>query len=537
MGIYLNPNNDSFQMMLNTDTYVDKSMLINYTNEIFATEKRFACVSRPRRFGKSVNLNMLSAYYSKGCNSRKMFEKLKIAENTDWDKHLNKYNVIHINMQEFLSNSNSMEELLDLLERSLLWDLIEEFNDVRLFDDKNLSRTMKDIYNQKKIKDKDGNERSIPFVILIDEWDCIFREHSNDKEAQKKYLDFIRNWLKDKNYVALAYMTGILPIKKYGTHSALNMFDEYSMTNSGKLSEYTGFTEKEVAELCERYHKNPDEMRYWYNGYQINSSVHLYCPKSVISAIDMGKYDNYWSRTETYEALAKYIAMDMDGLHNAAEQLLAGQKVKIDINTFQNDMTSMQSRDDVLTLLIHLGYLSYLQETEEVYIPNKEVRGEFVVGMRAEGKWEKCIEAIQQSKEVLELTLNRKSADVAEYIEKIHRENCDPKHYNNEQALRYTVLISYFYAREKYMIIQEMPSGNGFVDILLLPNFRNPTGIPIIIELKYNQSADSAIEQIKNRNYPDIIKDYNKILLVGINYNKNSKDKKHECKIEEYTMN
>ena len=305
MGIYLNPNNDSFQMMLNTDTYVDKSMLINYTNEIFATEKRFACVSRPRRFGKSVNLNMLSAYYSKGCNSRKMFEKLKIAENKDWDKHLNKYNVIHINMQEFLSNSNSMDELLNLLERSLLWDLIEEFGDVRLFDDKNLSRTMKDIYNQKRMKDKDGNERSIPFVILIDEWDCIFREHGSDKEAQKKYLDFIRNWLKDKNYVALAYMTGILPIKKYGTHSALNMFDEYSMTNSGKLSEYTGFTEKEVSELCEHYHKNPDEMRYWYNGYQINSSVHLYCPKSVISAIDMGKYDNYWSRTETYEALAK----------------------------------------------------------------------------------------------------------------------------------------------------------------------------------------------------------------------------------------
>ena len=225
MGIYLNPNNDSFQMMLNTDTYVDKSMLINYTNEIFATEKRFACVSRPRRFGKSVNLNMLSAYYSKGCDSRKMFEKLKIAENTDWDKHLNKYNVIHINMQEFLSNSNSMEELLNLLERSLLWDLIAEFSDVRLVDDRNLSRTMKDIYNQKRIKDKDGNERSIPFVILIDEWDCIFREHGSDKEAQKKYLDFIRNWLKDKNYVTLAYMTGILPIKKYGTHSALNMFD------------------------------------------------------------------------------------------------------------------------------------------------------------------------------------------------------------------------------------------------------------------------------------------------------------------------
>lgn len=525
MGIYLNPRNDSFQMSLNTETYVDKSMLIKYTNELFSTEKRFICVSRPRRFGKSVNLNMLAAYYSRGCDSREMFSLLKLAQTSGWDKHLNRYNVIHINMQKFLSNSNSMDELLALLTRNLIKDFKKAYKHYEDIDyESGLSFCMEEIYA----------EEDIPFVILIDEWDCIFREHRDDKKSQEKYLDFIRSWLKDQSYVALAYMTGILPIKKYGTHSALNMFSEYSMTNSGKIAEFTGFSEPEVAELCERYNKDLNEMRYWYNGYQINKSVHLYCPRSVVAAIDMGKYDNYWSRTETYEALAKYIAMDMDGLHEAAELLLSGQKIKIDINTFQNDMTSMNNRDDIFTLLVHLGYLSYLQETEEVFIPNKEVRGEFLTSMRAEGKWKKCIDAVQQSKELLNLTISGKADEVAEHIERVHRESCDPKHYNNEQALRYTVLISYFYAREKYTVIQEIPAGNGFADILLLPNFQNPTGIPIIIELKYDKSADSAIKQIKDRHYPDAVKDYDRLLLVGINYDKDSPDKKHECVIEEF---
>ena len=232
--------------------------------------------------------------------------------------------------------------------------------------------------------------------------------------------------------------------------------------------------------------------------------------------------------------LSKYIAFDFDGLNEAVSLLLAGESISVDIRSFQNDMYSMQRKDDILTLLVHLGYLGYLFDTKEVYIPNKEVFDEFVTAMTVEGKWAKTIEAVQQSKELLKLTINGKADEVAEHIERIHRESCDPKHYNNEQALRYTVLISYFYAREKYTVIQEMPTGNGFADILLLPNFQNPTGIPIIIELKYDKSADSAIKQIKDRHYPDAVKDYEKMLLVGINCDKDSPDKKHECVIEEF---
>ena len=525
MGIYLNPRNDSYEEICNSDIFVDKSELISFTNNKIRKSGKYICVSRPRRFGKSVNLNMLAAYYSKGCDSRKMFEGLKISGTKDWDEHLNKYNVIHINMQKFLSNSNSMDELLALLTRNLIRDFKKAYKHYEDIDyESGLSFCMEEIFA----------EENIPFIILIDEWDCIFREHRDDKNAQEKYLDFIRSWLKDQSYVALAYMTGILPIKKYGTHSALNMFDEYSMVDSGDIADYTGFTESEVNALCTEYGLNIEQMRYWYDGYKLNTNTHLYCPRSVVASISRKRYDSYWSKTETFEALSKYIAFDFDGLNEAVSLLLAGESIPVDIRSFQNDMYSMQRKDDILTLLVHLGYLGYLFDTKEVYIPNKEVFDEFVTAMTVEGKWAKTIEAVQQSKELLKLTINGKADEVAEHIERIHRESCDPKHYNNEQALRYTVLISYFYAREKYTVIQEMPTGNGFADILLLPNFQNPTGIPIIIELKYDKSADSAIKQIKDRHYPDAVKDYDRLLLVGINYDKDSPDKKHECVNEEF---
>ena len=524
MGIYLNPRNNGFAEACESDIYIDKSELIAFTNKKLGKLGKCICVSRPRRFGKSVNMNMLSAFYSRGCDSREMFEKLKIVKMPDWDKHLNKYNVIHINMQRFLSNTHSMDELLNLLKRSLLWELTDEFSDVRLFDETNLTRTMMDIYNKK----------NIPFVILIDEWDCIFREHKDDKKAQEKYLDFIRDWLKDQSYVALAYMTGILPIKKYGTHSALNMFDEYSMVDSGEIAGRTGFTEDEVEELCTKYGMDIEQMRYWYDGYQLNDDVHLYCPRSVVASIDRKRFDNYWSKTETFEALSKYIRFDFDGLNEAVSRLLSGERVAVDIRSFQNDMYSMQTKDDILTLLIHLGYLGYLFDTKETYIPNKEIFDEFVTAMKFEGKWKQTIEAVEKSRELLALTLAGRSDEVAAHIEEVHRQGCDPKHYNNEQALRYTVLIAYFYAREKYTVFQELPSGNGYADIVFLPNFQNPDGIPILVELKYDKSAKSAIQQIKDRHYPDVLKNYDKILLVGINYDKDSDNKKHECIIEEF---
>ena len=232
---------------------------------------------------------------------------------------------------------------------------------------------MKDIYAKTK--------RS--FVILIDEWDCLFREYQQDQNAQKKYLDFLRAWLKDKDYVALAYMTGILPIKKYGSHSALNMFTEYSMTDPGDMAEYFGFTEQEVSDLCKKYQMSFDEAKQWYDGYDLiahhqsgDRYYSMYSPKSVVEAMLRHKFGTYWNQTETYEALKIYIQMDMDGLQDSVVRMLAGESVSINIGTFSNDMTTFATKDDILTLLVHLGYLTYDSIRETAAIPNKEVSQE-----------------------------------------------------------------------------------------------------------------------------------------------------------------
>ncbi|MGN1087249.1 MAG: AAA family ATPase, partial [Porcipelethomonas sp.] len=367
MGIYLNSDNTDFQRALNSKIYIDKSELIKYTNSVMNTEQQFICVSRPRRFGKSMAANMLTAYYSRGCNSKELFQNLKISGSCDFEKHLNKYNVIHMNMQEFLSESDSMEEMLQLIQKTILFDLTEEFPDVRYFDNTKLLRSLRDVFAKYRL----------PFIFVIDEWDCIFRVHKEDTESQKKYLDFLRNLLKDQSYVALAYMTGILPVKKYGEHSALNMFTEISMTGARPIEEFTGFTEGEVKGLCDKYEMSFEETKGWYDGYCVDG-VSIYNPKSVVEAMLRGKFSNYWTKTETYEALKEYIEMNFDGLRDKILQMIAGGKTSVNPDKFQNDMTTFHSADDVLTLLVHLGYLTYDDQKREIWIPNNEVQQEFI---------------------------------------------------------------------------------------------------------------------------------------------------------------
>jgi len=290
MGDYLNPGTASFEESLHSELYVDKSLLIAVTNSKVKTSQKYLCVSRPRRFGKSVAANMLAAYYSCDINSAELFDTLKIAENPFYLDFRNQYNVIKVNMQEFLSLSSSAENLIDLLQAELIRELQEKYS-VRT---DNLIWAMKDAYKQ--------SNRS--FVILIDEWDCLFREYRDDEKAQQAYLDFLRLWLKDQPYVGLAYMTGILPIKKYGTHSALNMFWEYTMTEPGEFAEFFGFTDEEVRGLCERFRMDYEETRAWYDGYRLvthsmkgDRLYSMYSPKSITEAMSRHNFGPYWNQT------------------------------------------------------------------------------------------------------------------------------------------------------------------------------------------------------------------------------------------------
>ena len=388
MGIFVNPGNASFAEALNSKIYVDKSGLISVINHRLKTKQKYICVSRPRRFGKSLNLEMLAAYYSKGCDSSRLFDNLVISKTESYAEYLNKYNVIYLNMQDFLSISKSVEEMIEILTESLMIDFEDCFPDVKLYPRFGLSYNLKRIYESTKKVTVEDNGGSVteyePFVFLIDEWDCIMRENMDNKDAQKTYLDFIRNLLKDKPYVALAYMTGILPIKKYGTHSSINMFYEYSMLESEPFQTYTGFIGEEVKALCDEYSIDFESMKAWYYGYDLDGTE-LYCPQSVLMAIDKKTFSNYWTRSETYEALAKYISMNFDGLHETIEKLLAGQEQPVDTRTFSNDMVTFTNKDDILTLLIHLGYLGYKSKKKTVYIPNKEIYYEYVASIRIKG--------------------------------------------------------------------------------------------------------------------------------------------------------
>lgn len=521
MGIYLNPGNNKFKRAVNSDIYVDKTGLIKYTNSIVDTLQSCVCVSRPRRFGKSMAADMLTAYYSKGCDSRELFSSLEIAKDENFEEHLNKYDTIFLNMQEFLSRSSNVKELLERVEGKVIRELKKQYPDVELYDENDLAETMQDIFA----------ESECPFIVIIDEWDCIFREFKHDKAAQEIYLDFLRDLLKDKEYIYLAYMTGILPIKKYGTHSALNMFDEFSMIDPGPLAEYVGFTEKEVEALCQKYQMDINEIKNWYDGYSFEEVESVYSQKSVVSCMRLGKLGNYWNQTETFEALQIYIDMNFEGLRDDILSMIAGETVPVNTRSFTNDMTTFRTEDDVLTLLIHLGYLGYRYADKTVFIPNEEIRSEYVSAI-AVSDWGEVSKALKNSADTLQAIWQGREEQVAEGIRQAHFETSHLQ-YNDENALSYTISLALYAARNFYTVHRELSGGKGFADIVYVPRKRFLDKPALVVELKWDKNAEGAIQQIKEKEYCRSLEEYKgNLLLVGINYDK--KTQVHTCKIEQY---
>ena len=520
MGIYLNPGNISFAKTIRSEIYVDKTGLIACTNEYLNTRDHYLCVSRPRRFGKSMTLEMLAAYYSCGCNSRELFAGFKIAQHKDFEKHLNQYDVIYLNMQQFLIEADA-GNVIKYLEQEVLRELRKVYGQYLDREGIRFAAALREIFV----------ETGRQFIFLIDEWDCVMRERQESETMQKQYLDFLRDLLKDQPYVALAYVTGILPVKKYGQHSALNMFWEYSMTNQKMLEEYTGFTEEEVKALCERYDMDLEEISSWYDGYRFKNYKHIYNPKSVVEAMTCRDCSNYWTSTETYEALKIYMEMDFDGLRAEIVQMLGGGRVRVNTRSFQNDMRNFNTKDDVLTLLIHLGYLGYDSNEKEAFIPNKEIIEEFENAMSV-GGWPNVMNVLKASEKLLEDTLRGDAESVAKELDKAHSEVASILTYNDENSLGCAIGLAYYSARKDYKLIRELPAGKGFADIafLPLPHTNNPA---MVVELKYDRSVSAAIQQIKDRKYIQALEGYTgEILLVGVNYNKDKANKPHSCVIE-----
>jgi hypothetical protein len=516
MGIYLNCDNEGFQICLNDYIYVDHSLLIEYTNDLIGRRDRYICVSRPRRFGKSTDANMLVAYYSKGCDSSSLFDDLKVSQIDSYQTHLNKHNVIKIDMQYFLTIAEDINDFFELFNE----EIIEELNEI--YDIKARRNILPLVLSKIYAKTNDK------FIFIIDEWDSVLRQYKDDKDIQRKYLDYLSALLKDKDYVSLVYMTGILPIRKYGNESVINMFKEITFIHPTPLEKFTGFTEEEVKQLCKQCDMSFEAMKDWYNGYRLDNNLSVYNPRSVVYALTDKKYGNYWTGTQTYEMLKGYL--NEYDLREDVLELLEGKEVIVNTSLFQNNISSFQSKDDVLTLLVHLGYLGYNSENKSVYIPNKEVKDEFVTAIQA-SSWGFITKLAKNSQELLEATINMDEEKVSKYLEVIH-DDVESKQYNSEYALSAVINIAYIAARDDYMIIQELPSGKGYADIAYIPKpgIHKPA---MVIELKYEQDVETAIDQIKKKNYPKKLEHYlDNLLLVGINYNK---DKEHECIIERYT--
>ena len=519
---YLNVGNAGFQSVKN-GIYVDKSELIAFINKTIGTSDKLTCVSRPRRFGKSFAAKMLSAYYDKSCDSRKLFQNLKISEDPSFEKYLNRYNVIYLDITWFISNVPNIRDTVSYLQKKVIHELHNLYPHIQENDE-----TLPMILSE--ISVSTGEK----FFIIIDEWDALFREAKENILLQEEYIQLLRGLFKSSltdTMIEAAYMTGILPIKKYGTQSALTDFREYTMIQPKKLAEYVGFTESEVQYLCQKYHMDFNDMKKWYDGYSFRSIPSVYSPNSVMESIKNEEFATYWTQTETYESLRMYINADFDGLKEDIISMLAGNRCRITTRKFQNDMINIGSKDDILTLLVHLGYLAFDSETSEIFIPNLEVADEFQNAVD-DGNWEEIAAALRTSDELLNATLAGNAEAVAEAIDAVHTESISVLSYNNENSLSCVISIAYFSARKDYVILRELPTGKGFADVVFLPR-KNSDKPPMIIELKWDKSANGAIKQIKEKQYYGALNKYEKnMLLVGINYNK--KTKKHECLIEKY---
>ncbi len=522
MGTYINIGNAGFQRIRRSE-YIDKSGLIAVVNKTLFTRQCFSCVTRCRRFGKSMAAKMLCAYYDHSCDSRSLFADLAIAKDPSFEEHLNKYPVIYLDMTSFVTRFSD-KDIVAEIDATLKADVLKAYPDVKVEDKNDLMECLVQIMEATDDQ----------FVFIIDEWDAICREFKAGTQAMDNYVNWLRRMFKEVNasrVFAGVYMTGILPIKKYKTESALNNFIEYSMVDPGDMAGFFGFTYDEVKALTQKHGADFEELVKWYEGYQIGDEPSMFNPNSVMQAISKKKCRSYWASTGAFDAVANYIQMNYEGLKDDIIKMLAGGRCFVNPTGFQNDMSIVRSKDDVLTVLIHLGYLSYDWNESECYIPNREVSGEMVNAVKM-NNWTHVVNAIEESRQLLQSTLAGNAEAVAQAIDAAHDEHTSILSYNDENSLACVLSIAYYYAANDYIIHRELATGKGYADLVLIPR-KNVDKPALVIELKYNKDADSAISQIKRKQYPDKVRQYtSNLLLVGINYDKQQKT--HECHIEKY---
>ena len=526
MGFFVNPNEEMLRISVNSRIYVDKSMLLHELNLLLNTEDRFVCVTRPRRFGKTMAGNMIAAYYGKTANSRQILEKLQIAQTDDFKTYLNAFNVIKFDVNAFSSRSNGKEDIVPLFTAKIREELIEEFPDCGIKQTDLLVDCIEKVYKKTKVQ----------FVIIIDEYDVLVREKAS-ATIFNSYLAFLNNMFKNADLApafALVYLTGIFPVVRDKIQSKLNLFTEYSMTDSMQLSEFVGFTEEETRSLCEQYHMDFEECKRWYNGYKLdfrNNSFEIYNPKSVVQAMNTWKFGNYWTKTGSYDSIRTYISMNFEGIKDDVKTMIAGGKIDVNVDKFLNTMTDFHSKDAVFAYLIHLGYLAYDSTTKQCYIPNSEIRSEWIYAIENDSDYAKAIEIVNNSKRLLDKTIEGDNQSVADALSAAHQQLLSKQRHNHEACLQCAIRFAYFYANTRYTIISELPAGKGYADVVFIPYIPNVPAM--IVELKRNHSTGAALQQIESKQYFNVMDKYlGNLLFVAVNYDEDTNE--HTCEIRSF---
>ena len=535
MGIYVNSKNAYALYKKETAKpyFVDKTVLLKELFPLVEEGSYYLCITRPRRFGKTVMANMVASFFSKGHRANDVFQNLQIYQDKDYEKYLNKYTVIHIMFNDLPRNCNSYKQYIDRIEETLIKDLKKEYPDMPIDDQNAVWDTLLEIYAEKQ---------DINIVFVFDEWDFIFHQKFVTEDDKLSYLQFLRNLLKDRPYIALVYMTGILPIAKYSSGSELNMFAEFTMTTEQRFSEYFGFTDEEVDVLYLRYIENcastkmvtRDDLREWYDGYHTRKGERLYNPRSIVLSLSNNNTGNYWTSSGPYDEIFYYIENNIADVREDLALMVSGIPVPAKIQEYAATSMNLQTRDEIFSAMVVYGFLTY--ENGKVMIPNKELMDKFADMLKKEASLGYVHRLAKESDRMLRATLAGDTETMAEILELAYDTEIPLLSYNDETELTAVVNLVYLSARDNYRVEREDKSGVGYVDFIFYPVNRDADGI--ILELKVDHSPDEAIRQIKDKKYilrftgklGEERKCAGRILAVGISYNK--KQKKHACKVE-----
>ncbi|MCI6997077.1 MAG: ATP-binding protein [Eubacterium sp.] len=535
MGVYMNSKN-AYTLYKNETVkpyFIDKTMMLKELFPLVEEGSHYLCITRPRRFGKTMIANMIASFFSKGCSANHVFHNLRICQEKDYEKFLNKYTVIHIMFNDLPRNCTSYEQYMNRIEQTLIKDLKKEYPEVSIDDQSAVWDILLEIYDEKP---------DVNIIFVLDEWDFIFHQKFITEDDKVFYLQFLRNLLKDRPYIALVYMTGVLPIAKYSSGSELNMFSEFTITTEQRFSEYFGFTDKEVDLLYEKYLENctlphlvtRENLRIWYDGYHTKVGERIYNPRSIVLALSNNNTGNYWTSSGPYDEIFYYIENNIDEVRDDLALMVSGIPVFARIQEYAATSMNLQTRDEIFSAMLVYGFLTY--EDGKVMIPNKELMNKFEDMLKKEPSLGYVYRLAKESERMLRATLDGDTDTMSEILELAHDTEVPLLSYNNETELTAIVNLVYLSARDYYRVEREDKSGVGYVDFIFYPLNKNLDGI--ILELKVNHTPEEAIEQIKEKKYAlrfkgklgEQSKYTGRIIAVGISYDKSKKE--HACKVE-----